>query len=421
METGDGLLVRLRLTGGILSTKNAHATAACAIRYGNGLIDLSSRANFQLRGVSSETLQDLTSELQDLGILDATPEAEAVRNVVASPLAGIDPAAALDIRPIVQALEAELTSNSSLHRLPGKFGFLIDDGGHITLSQVGADVRFEAFVTSQGPRFSVRLGGAGKVWIGDCAPDQVPECAARIAETFLRATCGPDAPRRMGDLVGSAAFESLAEAAGFQVDGRPLGPLRPFDMTRVVGHGHVGAMHYVGAAMPFGRLSGEALSNLASLAARHGATELRLTPWRTIIVADIPAGDAESIVTELGASRFIVDANDPRLYVAACPGAPACHRATTAVQADAERLAGLLSQLGLKALTLHVSGCTKGCAHSLPTLFTLVGNGGRYDLVENGNARDAPAVTGLSNIEIQIELAQRIKRHLEERAFAKLA
>src|ERR1700736_3433744 len=104
METGDGLLVRLRLTGGILTTKNAHAIAACAIRHGNGLIDLSSRANLQLRGVSAETLPDLTSELADLNLLDPSADAEAVRNVVASPLAGLDPSAVLDVRPIVHAL-----------------------------------------------------------------------------------------------------------------------------------------------------------------------------------------------------------------------------------------------------------------------------------------------------------------------------
>jgi precorrin-3B synthase len=421
LETGDGLLVRLRVTGGILSTRNAQAVAACAIRYGNGLIDLSSRANLQLRGITRQRLQDLTSELWDLGILDATPEAEAVRNVVASPLAGVDPDAVLDIRPVVRALEARLTADSSLHRLPGKFGFLIDDGSHIALSQVGADVRFEAFVTSLGPRFSIRLGEAGKVCIGDCGPDEVSDCAARIADAFLQVRCGTDVPRRMGELVGSAAFASLAEAAGFQVDGRPRVPPRHFEMTRVVGHGHVGAMHYVGAAMPFGRLSGEALARLASSAAHRGATELRLTPWRAIIVAGISAGGAASLVKELGASRFIVDAHDPRLYVAACPGAPACHRATTAVQADAERLAGLLPQHGPTALMLHVSGCGKGCAHASPAPFTLVGNAGRYDLVENGTARDAAAATGLSASEIQAELAQRIKRHVEERAFAKLA
>jgi precorrin-3B synthase len=421
METGDGLLVRLRVTGGILSTRNAQAIAACAIRYGNGLIDLSSRANLQLRGITQQRLPDLTSQLWDLGILDATPEAEAVRNVVASPLAGIDPDAVLDIRPVVRALEARLTADSSLHRLPGKFGFLIDDGGHIALSQVGADVRFEAFVTSQGPRFSIRLGEGGTVCIGDCGPDQVSECAARIAGAFLQVRCGTDVPRRMGELVGSAAFASLAEAVGFQVDGRPRVPPRIFEMTRVVGHRHVGAMHYVGAAMPFGRLSGETFARLASSAAHRGATELRLTPWRAIIVAGISAGGAASLVTELEASRFIVDAHDPRLYVAACPGAPACHRATTSVQADAERLAGLLPQLGPKALMLHVSGCAKGCAHASSAPFTLVGNAGRYDLVENGTARDAAAATGLSDREIHAELAQRIKRHLEERTFAKLA
>ena len=256
--------------------------------------------------------------------------------------------------------------------------------------------------------------------MGDCAPDQVPDCAARIAEAFLAVSCGPDAPRRMDDLVGSAAFGSFAEAAGFQGPCRAFSPPRQFEMTGVVGHHHVGAMHYVGAAAPFGRMSGEALIHLASLAAHHGATELRLTPWRAIIAADISARDAASMVTELRASRFVVDANDPRLYVAACPGAPACHRATTSVQQDAERLAGLLLPLGPKELLLHVSGCAKGCANSSSTLFTLVGNAGRYDLVENGTARDAAAATGLSDSEIQPELAKRIKRHLEERAFAKL-
>jgi precorrin-3B synthase len=225
----------------------------------------------------------------------------------------------------------------------------------------------------------------------------------------------------MGELVESAALASFVEATGFQLDVRPFDPPGHFDMTRVVGHGRVGAMHYVGAAVPFGRLSVEALARLASSAARRGATELRLTPWRAIVVADISAVDAESLVTELGASRFIIDARDPRLYVAACPGAPACHRATTSVQADAERLAGLLPRLGPQSLMLHVSGCAKGCAHAAPTPLTLVGNAGRYDLVENGTARDAAAVTGLSAIELESALAERIKRHVEERAFAKLA
>lgn len=422
METGDGLLVRLRLTGGILSPGNAHAIAACANQYGNGLLQLSNRSNLQLRGVTAETLPDLTAELERLSLVDSTAEAEAVHNIVSSPLAGVDPDAVLDIRPVVQRLGATLTGNATLHRLPGKFGFLIDDGGHISLSQLGADVRFEAFDTARGPRFAIRLAGAHDDAIGECTPYDVADCAVRLAEAFLSLRGDTDdAPRRMRDVVGRVGVAALADAAGFARQCVSTRPPRKFDMAYVVGHRHVGAMHYVGAAMPFGRLSGEALVHLASLAACHGATELRLTPWRAIIVADISARDAESLMTDLQTSRcFIVDANDPRLYVAACPGAPACHSATTPVQADAERLAELLPQSARGETFLHVSGCAKGCAHSSPTSFTLVGRAGAYDLVENGTARDAPSVNGLSNAEIHAELAKRITLRIKDRAFANL-
>ena len=52
MRTGDGLLVRLRITGGILAAALAREIAACARSYGNGAIDLSNRGNLQLRGVT---------------------------------------------------------------------------------------------------------------------------------------------------------------------------------------------------------------------------------------------------------------------------------------------------------------------------------------------------------------------------------
>ncbi len=423
METGDGLLVRLRLTGGILSTRNAHAIAACAIRHGNGLIDLSSRANLQLRGVTVETLQDLISELEDLGLLDPSADAEAVRNVVASPLAGLDPDAVLDVRPIVHALEAKLTTSSILHRLPGKFGFLIEDGGYLSLSRVHADIRFEAIATPHGPRFIIKFGGAPDVSIGECEPRNVPDCAERIAKVFLQLQGGlPDPPRRMRDLIDRAGLASIANAAGFKIDRSPSRPCRDFEMARVVGHHTVGIMHYVGVAIPFGRLSGNALADLASLVSASGAEELRLTPWRTIIAAGVSSRRVESMEAKLQESRFILHADDPRLTVAGCPGAPACRRATTSVQQDAERLIELVSQLAPapNTIALHVSGCAKGCAHSSVTPFTLVGNAGLYDLVENGTAGDRPVVIGLTVAEVQSELARRIRRHLKEPTFAKL-
>ena len=57
MQSGDGLVVRMRPRGGRLSAAQAAGIAELAERYGNGLIDLTSRANLQIRGVSEDELR----------------------------------------------------------------------------------------------------------------------------------------------------------------------------------------------------------------------------------------------------------------------------------------------------------------------------------------------------------------------------
>ena len=100
MQSGDGLIVRLRPRGH-LTPAQLLAIAALAERHGNGLIDLTRRANIQMRGVEAESLPALWAALAELDLLDEAAEAEAVRNVLSSPLAGIDNSELLDPRPLV--------------------------------------------------------------------------------------------------------------------------------------------------------------------------------------------------------------------------------------------------------------------------------------------------------------------------------
>ncbi|MCP8940859.1 precorrin-3B synthase, partial [Alsobacter sp. SYSU M60028] len=197
MLTGDGWLVRVRITAGIVPASLARAVASCARTYGNRLVDLSARANLQLRGVTDATLGPLTERLRELDVLDDDEAGEARRNVIASPLAGIAPDALIDIRPLVAALERALVAAETLDGLPPKFGFLVDDGGSPGLDDVACDVRFEAALGGSGEvGFRVRLGGdaASGVPAGFCTPAGLPDAAARIAAAFLalRGT-GPDA------------------------------------------------------------------------------------------------------------------------------------------------------------------------------------------------------------------------------------
>ena len=144
MLSGDGLIVRLRPRGHALSAADLIAIAAMAETYGNGLIDLTRRANIQLRGVVETKLPAVWAELERIGLLGGQPEAEAIRNVLISPLAGADPSEFVDARALAHKLDAALTENSTLWTLPAKFAFAIDGGGAMPLDGERADIRLRA-------------------------------------------------------------------------------------------------------------------------------------------------------------------------------------------------------------------------------------------------------------------------------------
>ena len=390
MESGDGMIVRLKLTGGIVPLDLAAKIADWSRHFGNGEIDLTARANLQIRGVTDATLPGLQDAIAEAGLLDDNPDGEAIRNVIASPLAGLDADALLDIRSTVAALEARLAGDPRLYPLPAKVCFLVDDGGRLGLGNVRADVRFEAVA---GPVFAVRLDGAPDDVLGPCRLEEVPDVAARLAGAFL-ATHG-DA-RRMRDLVGRVGAAAIAGEASFPLfrhsreGGNPLPASAHMDGWIPAFAGMTPGV--IGVGLPFGRVSAGNLQYLAQQAVQAGAIEFRLTPWRAILVPCSSQETAEQLVQNLPPDAFILDQADPRRRVAACVGAPACGRATTDVRKDAGRLASLVPETRF----LHLSGCAKGCAHPRPAPITLVGNQGRYDLIREGAPSDSPLREGLT-------------------------
>src|SRR5262249_44518179 len=111
--------------------------AQLAERHGNGLLDVTSRANLQIRGVTEASHRPLLDGLAKLALLDPDADTESRRNILVTPFwhAGDE----------TQALAAELEealADSAL-MLPTKFGFAIDDGTSRVLAGNSADVRIE--------------------------------------------------------------------------------------------------------------------------------------------------------------------------------------------------------------------------------------------------------------------------------------
>ncbi|MEV7681700.1 cobalamin biosynthesis protein CobG [Streptomyces sp. NPDC088341] len=87
----DGRLARLRLPGGLLTYRQVGVLASAAERLGDGHVDITSRGNVQLRGLGADANcgAELADLLYEAGLLPSERH-ERVRNIVASPLAGLD-------------------------------------------------------------------------------------------------------------------------------------------------------------------------------------------------------------------------------------------------------------------------------------------------------------------------------------------
>jgi precorrin-3B synthase len=349
MASGDGLLVRVKPPGSRLAPAQARALAQAAARDGNGTIELTGRANLQVRGLSTNAVPRFAAAMVDAGIAAPDPAAERRRNVVVAPLA------AAGVARVAAELEMLLAADGTLASLPGKFGFAV------ALPGVSADVRL------------CPAGGAWLVWPDGAAravPSRRPaEDALRLARAFLAVAPGA---RRMRD----AAAAAVCRAAGL----RARVAVPEMAVPDVIGERPGG----FGLGLPFGTMAAATLAALADFGALH------LTPWRAIVIA--PMRQRESCdLRDLRALGLIVDPADPRLAVAACPGRPACASAHADTRADAGWLARRFP-----GLALHVSGCAKGCAHPAAAAVTLVAGADGYALIRDGTAADPPHAAGLT-------------------------
>jgi precorrin-3B synthase len=204
----------------------------------------------------------------------------------------------------------------------------------------------------------------------------------------------------MRDLLRDRGVAPIAAAAGLRLAPQPK--REPAAAPSPIGTIKLGPKKFCfGIGSPFGRFDAFMLETIARAAAVFASGELRLTPWRAVLLPSVETGREKALRAHFAAENFIIDPADPRLAVAACGGEPGCEHGSTPTHADALALAGVARRLQAKGVALHVSGCAKGCARQAPTLYTLVARGGRYDLVTNGAPSDADLAQDLTLAEAQ--------------------
>jgi sulfite reductase beta subunit-like hemoprotein len=369
-EAADGHLARVRLPGGMIGAGGLNAVAQAA-SLGNGIVELTSRAGLQIRGLRAGGADAVAGVLAAGGLLPSLAH-DRVRNILAPPLGGRAPGAIVNTDAVVASLDRALCAERELAALPGRFLFAVDDGTQ-ALASIVADVELAA----EGDGFRLWLGG--RATEPAVSPEDAATAAIAAARGFvaLAAREAPGAWRvreilgggsRLAEWLGLGLTDASGRAAGSErqparlrgdASGRLPGAIGrlPDASGRLPGAiGQRDGRAAVSALPPLARLDPRQLLALAELV--PPGTAVRLSPWRTLTFVDIPACEARGLGAALAGLGLIVEGGSGWIGLSACAGLGACSRARADIRAAAALRA---PGRGGAAPREHWSGCERRC------------------------------------------------------------
>jgi ferredoxin-nitrite reductase len=329
-RTPGKFMMRLKVPNGILNSEQMRYFVRALERYGDdACIDITTRMNIQLRGIELTEAGDILSGLYDVGLTALMSGMDNVRNMVGSPIAGIDPLELVDTRPLCKAINDMITNDrkgrADLANMPRKFNICVsgsrDDFAHTHINDIGlvpvanpargGEIGFNVVV---GGFFSIKRNAEAiplDAWVA--YDDVVDFCEAALL--YFR-DHGDRKNRQatrlmyMLDQWGTEGFrdgvtEYMAKLAGARRRGDG------FTLERAVvppeaGHGQpwvrrdVTGVHpqkqaglcWVSANVPGGRLSLQDMLDLADIADKYSGGEMRLTVEQNILFPNVRASSS---------------------------------------------------------------------------------------------------------------------------------
>nr|WP_042198775.1 hypothetical protein [Kibdelosporangium sp. MJ126-NF4]CEL23552.1 Cobalamin biosynthesis protein CobG [Kibdelosporangium sp. MJ126-NF4]CTQ89166.1 Cobalamin biosynthesis protein CobG [Kibdelosporangium sp. MJ126-NF4] len=328
-QAADGGLARVRVPGGTLTNAQLTALTEASADLGDGGLELTSRANVQIRALASGAEIELAARLRDAGLLPSLTH-ERVRNVIASPLG--------DDQHLVDALDRALCARAELAALPGRFLITVDDGSG-DVSGLGGDIGLHGNAlllagSDTGLRISDPVAAVvtaalefqairGEAW----RLAEVPDGIARITATLRISGLGTPGPDRI------------------PIEAQPSRPI-----------GRIGDVTV--AAVPLGKLTQTQARQLCDL-----VPWVRLTPWRSVVLPDIDVP-----------ADLVTDPSSPWHGVTACAGRPGCAKSLADVRADATAWIRTRKDSG----PVHWSGCERRCGKPAGQVVEMIATGNGY-------------------------------------------
>ncbi|KQK01753.1 ferredoxin--nitrite reductase, chloroplastic [Brachypodium distachyon] len=380
-------MMRLKLPNGVTTSEQTRYLASVIDKYGEeGCADVTTRQNWQIRGVTLPDVPDILDGLHSVGLTSLQSGMDNVRNPVGNPLAGIDPDEIVDTRPYTNLLSSYITNNSqgnlAVTNLPRKWNVCVIGSHDLYEHPHINDLAYMPAEKDGKFGFNLLVGGfiSPKRW-GEALPldawvpgdDIIPVCKAILEAYRDLGTRGNRQKTRMMWLIDELGMEVFRSEIEKRMPGGVLERAAAEDMIDKAWErrDYLGVhpqkqqgLSFVGLHVPVGRVQAADMYSLARLADEYGSGELRLTVEQNIVLPNVPNDKIPSLLAEPLLQKFSAQPSLLMKGLVACTGNQFCGQAIIETKARALRVTRDVERRVSvpRAVRMHWTGCPNSCA-----------------------------------------------------------
>ncbi len=386
-------MIRVRIPGGLTDASQIHTLGEISKNFGNGVIDITTRQQIQLRGLKIEDTPQVFELMDNVGLTSIQTGQDNVRNIMGCPVAGLNPKEVLDASSVLMDLNRHIQGNRTFTDLPRKFNAMISgcaDNCHHAETQDLALIPAER-KDSLGERkgFNVLVGGklgSGGYRIASpldvfVTQEEVVEVCSELILTYRdNGSREIRTQNRLAFLIDEWGEERFRRELEMRL-GRSLDragtDLRNNETSKHIGiyRQKQSSMNYIGIRIVVGRISAEKLIGLAEVAEQYGNGEIRLSPAQTMIIPNVADGILGEALEHPLLKEFLYYPSGVSQDLVSCVGNDYCHLATIETKSRAVEVATKLEKT-LKdtvPISMHWSGCPASCGNHLIADIGLLG------------------------------------------------
>jgi ferredoxin-nitrite reductase len=376
----DRYMIRIRIPGCELTADQARAVAFIAYESGHGIVDVTTRGNVQVQGLTIQKIPGVLAALERAGLTARQTGFDNIRNVTSHPLAGVDPDELIDTRALARAITDMFVGSRELADLPRKFNIGMNGRADSVPSDWTQDI---SWLAARGPEgvvgFRLLIGGTQgqnphlawhlPVFV---RPQHVVGVTYRILQVFRE--LGSRSDRRT-----HVRFRYLIERIGpdavlAEVErrlGRSLPLFTEPPPPPSASESFIGwfpqrdpGRAAVGVAVPVGRLTWQRMEGLAVLARKFGDGTLRTAIDQNVLLPNVALQSRAALGHALAALGLSWDADSLTRSTVVCTGKQFCSLAVTETKGYALQLLEELRRRQVESYGLRIamSGCTNACA-----------------------------------------------------------